>query len=361
MLAQSTGGVGRHVRQIVEGLDGDGFLIDVAAPADLVVGMPKPVIPVAIPKGPLAGHAGAVGRLTEILKARRYDVVHGHGLRAGLDAAVAAKRAGVPAVVSFHNLVQEEISGRARTLLYRRLEPFAVRLADRVVAVSEQAADHLRRIAPKSAAKVSVVHVGVGERPRVARRAEEVRSELGLDPSARIVVTVARLVPQKALDVLLAAVALLPDDVHLAIVGDGRLRGELETHARASGIAPRAHFLGYKPDAADYVAAADVFCLSSVWEAVPLAAQEAVLLGVPVVATDVGGLRELVEDGTSGRLTVPKDPQALASALKEVLFDPRIARTYAHRALEDYVARFSRARMLQDLATIYRALAATSA
>ncbi|HYY44305.1 MAG TPA: glycosyltransferase, partial [Actinomycetota bacterium] len=182
-----------------------------------------------------------------------------------------------------------------------------------------------------------------------------------LDPSARIVVTVARLVPQKALDVLLAAVALLPDDVHLAIVGDGRLRGELETHARASGIAPRAHFLGYKPDAADYVAAADVFCLSSVWEAVPLAAQEAVLLGVPVVATDVGGLRELVEDGTSGRLTAPKDPQALASALKEVLFDPRIARTYAHRALEDYVARFSRARMLQDLAAIYRALAATSA
>ncbi len=356
VLAQSTGGVGRHVASIIQGLDGrQQMTVDIAAPADLRASMPKQWSAAPIPRGAVAGHAAAVARLADVIETGRYGLVHAHGLRASVDAALAGHRTGVPVIASFHNLVRREISGRAGALLYRRLEPLVVRLSARSLAVSEQIADHLLGLAPGSAAKIEVLHAGVGDAPEVSRGRAEVRAKLGLGPKARLVVTVARLVPQKALHVMLAALARLEDDVVLAVVGDGRLGSELERSALALGIAERVRWLGWRPDAADYVAAADAFCLSSIWEAVPLAAQEAVLLGVPVASTDVGGVHELIGDGRSGRLARTGDPESLAAALRDVLDEERAA-VYRAQALNDYRARFSREGMLTRLDELYRTL-----
>ena len=101
------------------------------------------------------------------------------------------------------------------------------------------------------------------------------------------------------------------------------------------------------------MAAADVFCLSSVWEGVPLAVQEAILLGTPVVGTRVGGMPEIVENGRAGRLVEPNNPVVLAAALREVLGDAGLAKAYTDAALAALRARFSTERMLARLKELY--------
>jgi glycosyltransferase involved in cell wall biosynthesis len=143
----------------------------------------------------------------------------------------------------------------------------------------------------------------------------------------------------------------------LALVGDGPLRADLEGFARERGVSTRVRFVGFKDSAHDYVSAADVFCLSSVWEAVSLAAQEAVSLGVPVVATAVGGIGELIEDGRTGLLVPPRNPEALARALRSVLDDPVMAAERAELARKYHEVNFGLDRMLDRLEEIYRELA----
>lgn len=354
VLGRSAGGIARHVSQLVGELHGvDGFSIDVAGPPDLPIEIPRLRHEVLIPDGPVRGHRAAMRRLREVIERGGYDVVHAHGLRAGVDAGRAARRAARPALLTVHNVVHPAVAGRLRWRVYALAEILAVRSSDTVFAVSEEIATRLRRRVPRRAADIEVLYLGVGDPPSVARRRAEVRADLSLGPDQKLVVTVARLAPQKSLPVMLRALQRVPPH-HLAVLGEGPHGAELRSLAGRLGLSDRVSFLGFRDDVHDYMAAADVFCLSSVWEGVPLAAQEAILLGVPIVATAVGGLPELVEDGVSGRLVPPSDPEALASALSDVLGSPAAAQTYAHAAREGLRARFSTAAMLERLRAAYR-------
>jgi glycosyltransferase involved in cell wall biosynthesis len=356
VLGASAGGVGRHVAEIVRALDGkDGLAIDVAAPSRLRVAMPKPVVPVEVPDGPVRGHAGAVRRLRALLLRGGYSLVHGHGLRASLDAAVAARLAGVQAVSTLHNLVVPEISGTLRARLYSRAEPLVVRLSARTFVPSQAIADRLSAAAGRSAHKIEVLYAGTAERPVARRSRDDVRRELGLESADRLVVTVARLYPQKALPVMLEAIARLDDSVVLAVIGEGPLESELKEEARVRGLDKRVRWVGFRADVADFVAAAEVFCLSSLWEAVPLAAQEAVQLGTPVVATDVGGVAELITDGASGRLVPKNDATALAAALEATLASEGLRARYAANARADFEHRFARDAIIARLREVYTA------
>lgn len=351
VLGRSAGGIARHVSQLTEALDGtDGLQVDIAGPVGLPIHMPKPLIRVDIPEGPVKGHARAIGALSRMLES--YDVVHAHGLRAGMDAGIAAKRAKRRSLLTVHNLVRVEIAG-PRAILYRRAEAAAVWATGRTFAVSQDIARHLKSTVPGSASKIEVLYLGVGEAPAVSRTRAEVRTSLGLDDHTSLIVSVARLAPQKSLEILFDSLNILPRSVRLAVVGEGPLRTDLERYVRSTGLIDKVSFLGFRDDVADYVAAADVFCLSSIWEGVPLAAQEAILLGTPVVGTDVGGMRELISNKVSGRLVPPRDPEALASALEEVLGDDVRARTYADAAVAFLTDRFSTERMLEHLRRAY--------
>ena len=360
VLGRSAGGIARHVARVVEGLGGrDGLRIEVAGPADLPVPMGAPVLEVVIPDGPVRGHPGAIKRLRSIIVGGRYDMVHAHGLRAGIDASLAVRGrrggdgAAVPVLVSVHNLMRPDILGGPRALVYRRAEGLAVRLSDRTFAPSVEIAEHLRATVSGAADKIEVLHLGVGAAPLGLPPAGEVRRQLGLGGEEQLVVTTARLAPQKALDVMLEALARLPGNVVLAILGDGPLEHELRSHAARLGVADRARFLGWQDEVAGYVAAADVYCLSSKWEAVALAVQEAVVLGTPVVATDVGGMGELITDRVSGRLVPSGDPSALASALADVLAFPEEGARYAAAAQDRLERDFSTEAMLDRLRRAY--------
>ena len=350
VLGRAAGGIARHVAHVTGALDGvDGLHLDIAGPDDLPVPMPKPVRPLQIPDG-LFGHRRAVAQLREL--ERGYDVVHAHGLRAGIDAALAARDGGPPVIATVHNLIHRDISGPVRAIAYRRAEAAVVRLADRVIAPSHQIADHLRTYA-KDSRKIEVLHVAAESFAQAGRSSDEVRAELKLGPGEKLVVTASRLSKQKALHVMIDAIAEL-DGVVLAIVGSGELETRLRRRAAERGVGERTKFLGFRDDVADLVAAADVACLSSVWEAVPMAAQEAAFLGTPVVATDVGGTGELIEDGITGRLVPANDPRALARALADVLADPDRAQSYAAAARTRVSTNFSAAAMLARLTEIYR-------
>jgi glycosyltransferase involved in cell wall biosynthesis len=353
VLGRSAGGIARHVASVAEALDGrDGLDVDVAGPPNLPVPMPAGLVPLAIPDG-VRGHRAAVRALDDLLARGRYDVAHAHGLRAGIDTALAARPQRVPALVTVHNLVRPEVDGRARAIVLARSEPFLVRLATHVFAVSEEIAARLRSAAPRHAHKVEVLHLGIGPPPQVTRPRAAARAELCVAHDAPLVATAARLRPQKDLPTLLRALAGLPGTVHLALFGEGPLEAELRSLAAELSVADRVRFMGWRDDIADFLAAADVFCLSSVWEGVPLAAQEAILLGTPVVATDVGGMRELVEDGVSGVLVRPGNPAELAAALASVLEDPRAARGLAQAARLRLEREFSTDRMLARLREAY--------
>ncbi|MDQ4096123.1 MAG: glycosyltransferase family 4 protein, partial [Actinomycetota bacterium] len=234
VFGPSEGGIARHVAMVTEGLDGrDGLVMDVAGPPEVPVPMPKPMRELHVPSG-LRGHRGAQRRIASLVE-EGYDVVHAHGLRAGIDAGLAARGSAAKVYVTVHNLVLADISGRAKAMLLKRAEPLAVRLTTRTFCASEQISEHLRRTAPRHAYKIETLHAPVGQPPVVVRSRTEVRTELGLGEDERLVVTVARLAPQKALHVMLEAVAGLPAGVHLAIVGSGPLEADLKARSDSLG------------------------------------------------------------------------------------------------------------------------------
>lgn len=355
VLGRSAGGIARHVAEVTKSLGSSaGLEIEIAAPPDLPVKMPTSIHELTIPDGPIRGHRAAIKRLRSIVSSTECDVVHAHGLRAGIDAGVATRGLAVPVILTVHNLVQPEIAGSLKAPLYRRAESLAARSADRVLCVSEQIAQHLRASVGSAAGKIEVLYLGIDDPPRPERPVDEIRAEGGArDPNARLIVTASRLSAQKALHILLGAIRSMPA-ARLAILGEGPLEEDLKARARSLGVADRTRFLGFRDDAHEFIAAADVFCLSSIWEGIPLAAQEAIALGTPIVATDVGGMSELIRDHHSGRLCTPNDVSGLASALDQLLSDRGLARRYAETARQELKERFSRPRMLERLGSIYK-------
>jgi glycosyltransferase involved in cell wall biosynthesis len=352
VLGNSAGGIATHVAFVAGALGHEeGLDIDIAGPPDLPVAMPRAVKPLLIPDGPLLGHRAAAANLRNLLATGRYDVVHAHGLRAGIDSGVAARGLPISKLATVHNLVQPEIAGRWKAPLYRRSESLVVRMNDKVLAVSEQIASTLR--GSRSNTKVEVLHLGVGEAKAVSRDRDAIRAELGVPSGAPLIVTAARLAPQKDVGTMLRAVAGLPGQARLAIVGEGPDRSRLSDEASTLGISDRVAFLGWRDDLQDHLAAADVFCLSSIWEGVPLAAQEAILAQTPVVATAVGGMQELITDGVSGRLVAPRDPAALRDALSDVLSLPDRGEALARSALLHLQEDFSTDKMLARLKGLY--------
>jgi glycosyltransferase involved in cell wall biosynthesis len=195
----------------------------------------------------------------------------------------------------------------------------------------------------------------------VAKRASQrelKRSELGIGPDTIVVITVANLRREKAYDVLLdgaaRATAKRSDLVFLS-VGQGPLGPVMQERAIALGLGEKFRFLGYRDDVPDLLAAADIFCLASRSEGLPLALMEASAMGLPAVVTLVGGLPEAVEDGQSGFCVMPDDARALADAIVAVAADDRRRTDMGRRALE-LACRFDSRRWVRRVETVYAEL-----
>ena len=305
----------------VVGVCADGPLLDVPR----AEGFRIVPVPMARSLDPRA-QGRAFRALLEVFRAERFDLVHGHNPISGLLARAAARRAGVPRVAyTCHGFLFNQPGPLWRRGLALGLEMMAGRLTDTFLTVSEEEAADARRlrIHPRATA------VGNGRdptefHPDPAVRAA-VRAEIGTAPDACVVVVVSRLVRHKGHPELLRAMEEVPG-AELWVVGD-RLptdHGEpLEPYfARAqAAMGPRLRRLGYRHDVARLLAACDVFALPSHFEGLPMSVVEAMLTGLPVVATDVRGPREQVVEGETGFLVPPFESERLAAVLRRLAGD----------------------------------------
>ena len=274
-------------------------------------------------------------RLARFLRRQQVHVLHCHKFGSNVWGTLIGRAARVPVVIAHEHTWSYE-GQPLRRLLDGQL---VGRLADRFVAVSNE--DRRRMIEVEGVAPERTITIPTGYVPRAQDNGGDLRGELGIGPETPVVGTVAQLRPQKALDVLLAAFARLSADfaaARLVIVGDGPERAALERLAAELGVAERVHFLGTRTDLTTILAGVDVAAMSSDFEGLPLFAFECMAHRTPLVATSVGGLRDLIDAG-GGVLVPPRDPDALAAALGELLRDPARRESIAdagEERLEDY-------------------------
>lgn len=309
----------------------------------------------------------AIRRLYEVIRRERPHIVDTHLAKAGFVGRVAARLAGVPIVVhTFHGHVLYGYFNPVTSHLLRAMERTLARFTDCIVAVSEQVRRELVTYRIARPEKIAVVPLGLELEPLLRCRGQRggFRHELGLDGEAPLVGIVGRICAIKNHRLFLdaaARVASRDPAARFVVVGDGALRSEVEQHARSLRIADRVIFTGWRRDLSRVYADLDVLAVSSDNEGTPLSVIEAMAAGCPVVATRVGGLRDLITDGETGRLVPPKDPEALSAAIQEFLLDrPRAARMgQTARALAQ--ERFGIERLVSDTETLYEQLLARNA
>lgn len=237
---------------------------------------------------------------------------------------------------------------RSRTWRGRALTRWAARRPDAIVAVSRDAATRAVEREGFPAERVQLIHNGIDTAPITPRTGRW----------GRRLVTVARLEPVKALDVLLRAVAMLRGterEVTLTVVGDGSARPALEALAHQLDLAAVVAFSGWRADVAHELRAADLFVMSSRSEGLSLTLLEAMAVGLPVVATAVGGNPEVVAHDKTGLLVPPGDPAALADAIAAVLDQPDRAAALGAAGRERVLAHFSLDAMALAHDRLYRA------
>jgi glycosyltransferase involved in cell wall biosynthesis len=305
-------------------------------------------------------------RLALLIRRERPQILHTHTAKAGTVGRVAALLAGSrrpPIIVhTFHGHVLRGYFGPARSLFFRVLERRLASITTALVAVSPQVRDDLvaLRVAPRE--QFVVIRLGIELDQRVAPEQDgrlESRRYLGI-PADRIAVGwIGRMTAVKRTDDVLVACRGLRDsgiDACLCMVGDGPDRTQLERRAHELGVVRDTLFLGYQEDVAPYYAAFDALVLPSGNEGTPVSAIEALAAGRPVVATRVGGVPDVVRDGTDGFLVEVGATDDLADRLGRLARDPVLRERMGKEGRARVLPRYAVDRLVDDVDRLYRSL-----
>lgn len=344
LRSMKSGGAERHALQLMRGLRARGHDCLYAGPmagwlgqqlrADGFDGIDLPLLGLY--------DLPSLLRLALYARRQRVDLLHGHLTRSAWYVGLAARLAGLPNVATAHSDNAGKHFGRA----------------DRIIAVSGAVADFLQRQG-YDPARIRMVHHGIADLaarlPADARAT--LRRELGLPDDEPCLLMAARIVPAKGHDTALRALARLRDQPWtLLLAGDhhGDLGPQMQALARELDIAGRVRFLGLREDVPALMAASDLLLAPSRREALSLTLLEASACALPIVATRVGGIGEVVEEGASGALVAPDDPAALAEAIAPLLGDPARRRAFGARARQRFEAGFTEDAMFDRTIAVYR-------
>jgi glycosyltransferase involved in cell wall biosynthesis len=329
----------------------------------------RPTLVREMRRDPGPGDLLALWRLIRLLRQDRPHIIHTHAAKAGTLGRVAAliafprRSTRPPLVHTYHgHSLTGYFSGRTAAL-YRIIERILARFTDRLLAVSPEVRDDLIELRVAERTKFEIVALGLDLRrfaddaARVERR-NRLRSEWGVPSDAKLVTLVARLVPIKRVDRFLRVARRLSEDpgVHFAVVGDGELRERLQSSPEAVELQGRLTWTGFRSDIPDVCVASDLVMLTSDNEGTPVSLIEAQAAAVPVVGTDVGGVRSAVLEGATGLLVAPSDEAGLAAAAARLLENGALAEQMARRARENAIRLFSVERLVFDLDRLYRTL-----
>jgi glycosyltransferase involved in cell wall biosynthesis len=369
------GGTRRHLHDLVHGLLRRGVQVEVACAAlrdprvrEDMAGMAAAgarvhEVPMVRPISPLrdAWHAA---RLTRLVLGRGFDVVHTHSSKAGaLGRSAALLASGAVRIHTPHTYAFSFEGGAGQggqpagpRGLILATERGLARITDRVIHVSASERDEgaALRVVPRG--RQRVVPNGIDPaRFAAPTGGAGLRAELGIPAEARVVGSVGLLNDAKGHDILVEALARLPGDVHALIVGHGEREASLRERAERLGLSARVHLAGWRDDVSAAHSAMDVFALPSRWEGLPYSLLEAMAAGVPSVASDVNGSRDILAGEPPCGLLVPReDPIALAKALNDVLADADLAERLCALGQRRVAQGFTLDAMIDGTLAVYR-------
>lgn len=362
------GGMLQHLLGLLRYLDRGRFCPVVAGPPvgplpAAVAALDVAFIPLALQEGwhPWPDH-WLRRRLAAIIAGTGVDLVHTHGVQAGLAARPVAYAAGVPVVATAHNFVYSRPGPAWQKRILARCQRRLVGYTDCFIAVCEGLGRELRQVEGVPAHKLVIIPNGV-DLDRLQAIFARGKAKDPLFPHERPRIGVfARLIPEKGVDVFLRASVPVAREVprcRFLIVGDGPQRRALENLARRLGLAERAFFLGEVEEAAGLLPLLDLYVQPSRQEGLSLAVLEAMAAGRPVVASRTGGLVEEVRHGETGWLTAPGDVHDLAKAMLFLLGHAELARRFGENGRRLVAERFTVKKMVEATEAVYSRLLAT--
>ncbi len=374
LITSTAGGAGLHAYYLAKYLSRQTFHLTVAFGPGYPLDSRFGALPVAVKHlrisrklSPLANLRGLI-QVYRLMRKERFDLVCMECSIAGFIGRVAGWLAGVPVRVMIVQVYASNPHQHPwKRAIYAWVERRLVALTTHYIAVSEA----MRRFGVEQglvpAQKVTVIYNAIPVAPEAEEPIRAIRAELGLRQDAKVVATAGRFEPQKGLPYFLqmARIVLVQEpNVQFLVVGDGPMRDELKRLANDLGIGHAVVFIGWRDDVPRLLCCADVFCFPSLWESFGIALAEAMMIGRPVVATRVDGIPEVVEDGRTGLLVPPRDPDAMARATRRLFAHPELARQMGQRGQERVRKRFSLDKMIaryeETLLTLLNAQSAAS-
>lgn len=294
---------------------------------------------------------GAFRRLLHC--ARRSDLIHAHLTYAAIWGSLASRLTGVPVVASLH--VAPPRAGGRDEARDRLMRVALHQWSKRTICVSDALRRQVVERGGLDAEETAVIHNGIEigrfDADRVECRAR-LNREFAIPDAVPLAVTVAVLRPGKGIDVLIEAARSLPETYFL-IIGDGPMKEEWMAQARAAGVATQFRWAGYQSDVASLLPGCDLLVHPSLEDAFPTVLLEAMAASLPVVATNVGGIPEIVQNGVTGTLVPPGDAAALASAISPLLWNDMAREEIGRLARERAETEFSTGAWIERLENVY--------
>jgi glycosyltransferase involved in cell wall biosynthesis len=344
------GGAQIHVRDLVAGFK-DRFNIHVAvgdqgfltrgvsrlgATVHQVTNLTQPINPL---KDILA-----VRELIMLMRRIRPQLVHTHSTKAGLVGRLAARSVGIPVVFTAHGWAFSDGVPVHRKILGVLAERVATRWATQVITVSQYDRLLAQRYKLKYDNNFHVIHNGI---PSILGQT------YNGETSIIQLVMVARFTNQKDHAIVLQALQGIEHNVQICLVGDGPTRPRIERLAEQLGISDRVKFVGWRDDVHEILASANIYVLASNWEGLPICLLEAMRAGLPIVTSDVGGVREVIVDGETGFLVDRGDVAMLRDRLQRLLSDPELRNKMGKAGRKRYLEHFTVERMLDQTLQVY--------
>lgn len=301
-----------------------------------------------------------VRNTTSLIRREGIDIVHSHLVDMNFYSSIAARICKVPHVCTEHGDINNREKLSLNACIKANVTSF---LSRRIVFVSKFTERAFSRISLGPESKHAVIYNGIDEarydRVNGWEKTQVRRDLLGLDESHTAILNVANLYPVKGHRPLLDAFRYVCEKLpraRLLIVGRGVLEKDLKEYAESIGLTRSVFFLGFREDVETIMKASDVFVLSSLSEGLPLALIEAMSCGLPVVATKVGGIPEVVEDGVDGFLVSPGDVPDLAAKILAASTDSTVAQSLTRNAYAKVRCKFTFAKMISDYERVYKEL-----
>jgi glycosyltransferase involved in cell wall biosynthesis len=310
------------------------------------VGVPTEVIPMRGDLDPLLLH-----RLVHFIRQGGHHIVHTHLLHADLYGRLAARIAGRKVISTYH-------CDDPFHLIWgvKQVDRITALMCSQIICISKAVQEFVHKQIGVAVKRLNVVHYGL-KPPPLNNSLVNIRANLSIGSADSLVGIVARLTEQKGHSHLLHAIQLLLNSIpsiHLAIVGDGELRSQLEDLSIQLGIKEHVHFLGFRSDVLNLMCEFDILVVPSLFEGFGLVLLEAMAAAKPIVATRVSAIPEIIVDGKTGLLVPPCDPRGLAQAILQLIMNPGLALNLGYCGRKQLEQRFTVQKMVEDTVRVYR-------